>query len=627
MASKKKNNVPIVYTFGCRMNAFESNCIREIMIKLEMYDFILINSCSITAESERQCRQEIRKLYRENPNFHILLTGCSAQLRSSFFRKMPEIDFVIGNEFKLKRHSYELIKSYYSHRDRIYEKYLQTDSDKGNQKDAKRRSLKESKTSKKGSKEDIDRAGDYCIEKTNNDNETCYHCIETKSKELKKLRDEIQEQLLTHNDNNIPSNTIDTTNACRFFSRPDDDTDCHIEGDNNDIQNNDIRNNDIQKEHEDEWEFIQNFEDRSRAFVPIQTGCDHFCAFCIVPFTRGKFHSYSAEHIIRQIQIFVKNNYKEVVLTGIDITDYGKDIRRTRQQKQNDDSSGRVDCIKDDKNTDKNLNNDIRNSNEDGRGDDTCQIDTLGKLCKAILQRTKLERLRLSSVDVAEVDEDIMYLVANERRFMPYFHISAQSGSDYILKKMRRRHTRKDVIEFCRKVLKLRPDACFGADIIAGFPGETEEDFKLSLEMLDIAPITFVHAFPYSQRERTLASLMKDDVPKSVKKDRVKQLIALGRENLKRMYEKMNLTKQRLLIERNGIARAENFVSVKIATSATSANSDICDAVSSGNGKTLAKRDNEAENRVAVKRRRYTKYGDIITKQVFITKDGLFYKE
>ena len=178
------------------------------------------------------------------------------------------------------------------------------------------------------------------------------------------------------------------------------------------------------------------------------------------------------------------------------------------------------------------------------------------------MKDTKLERLRLSSVDVAEIDEDIMDLIKHEPRFMPYFHISLQSGSNSVLKRMRRRHTHEDVINFCQEVLKYRPDACFGADIITGFPSETEEEFLQSVEIVKNAPITFIHAFPYSRRERTLAYLMDDNVPKSVKKERVNELIKLGEENLQKAYKKLDGTMQNILIERNGKGRCENFLQV-----------------------------------------------------------------
>ena len=287
---------------------------------------------------------------------------------------------------------------------------------------------------------------------------------------------------------------------------------------------------------DNDWEYIYNFNDKSRAFVPIQTGCNHYCSFCIVPFTRGQFKSYNPNHIIEQIKIFVDNGYNEVVLTGIDITDYGKDVK--------------------------------------GKQD----IDTLGKLCRTILKNTKLPRLRLSSVDVAEIDEDIIDLVANEQRFMPYFHISLQSGSDSVLRRMRRRHTYDDVEKFCSKVLKFREECAFGADIIAGFPGETEEEFLQSVKIVNNAPITFVHAFPYSKREKTLASLMDDNVPKKIKKERVNTLIDIGLENLQKMYKKMNGTVQKVLVERDGFCRAENFVRIKIESSKKYSSGSVIEA-------------------------------------------------
>lgn len=400
------------------MNEFESQCVYNTIRELEMRKVIFINTCAVTSESERQVRQEIRKLHRNYKDYTIVVAGCASQLHSSMFQNIQGVNFIIGNELKLQKWCYLKINDWLN-----------------------------------SGKDD-------------------------------KERQKIQQQLLSQTKNNIPENK---------------------------------RQSDA-----DDWEYLQDFADRSRAFVPIQTGCDHFCSFCIVPFTRGKFRSYNPQHIIEQIKIFVKNGYNEVVLTGIDITDYGKDVRGQQE------------------------------------------IDTLGKLCKTILTETHLPRLRLSSVDVAEIDTDIMNLIANEPRFMPYFHISLQSGSDAVLKRMRRRHKHQDVINFCQNVLKKRPESAFGADIIAGFPGETEDEFLQSVEIVKNAPITYIHAFPYSKRERTLANLMVDNVLMKIKKERVKKLIQLGEENLKLLYQKMNGTTQRLLIERNGVARAENFAKVVI---------------------------------------------------------------
>ena len=403
------------------MNTFESNCIRKIAQDIGMKKYIIVNSCAITAESERQVRQKIRQLYKENPGYRVIITGCSSQIHRDYFFEMKEIDFVISNNLKCKKSAYEKIHEYF-----------QTNY-----------------------QYDIDNS-------------------------LKRL---LQSEL--------------------------------FEEDGQTIHKNDIN-------QFDSYEYLYDFENRSRAFVPIQNGCNHFCAFCIVPFTRGTFVSYNPDKIIKQIQIFVDNGYNEVVLTGIDITDYGKDIRG----KEN--------------------------------------IDTLGKLCKAILKNTGVKRLRLSSVDVAEIDNDIIDLVSSEPRFMPYFHISLQSGSNSVLKRMRRRHTFEDVINFCEKILKVRPDSAFGADIITGFPGETDEEFQKSVDIVKQAPITFVHAFPYSRREKTLAYLMNDNVSKRIKKERVKTLIKLGEENLQKIYIKMSGKIQKCIVEQKFIARCENFVQIHL---------------------------------------------------------------
>jgi threonylcarbamoyladenosine tRNA methylthiotransferase MtaB len=254
--------------------------------------------------------------------------------------------------------------------------------------------------------------------------------------------------------------------------------------------------------------------------VQIQNGCNHRCTFCIIPFGRGNNRSVGFGQIVEQIKKLVESGFREVVLTGVDITDYGKDLFENLSLSQ--------------------------------------MINRLFKLVP------ELPRLRLSSVDVAEIDDEMLEIIKNEPRFMPYFHISLQSGDNMILKRMKRRHTREQVINFCKKVRELRPEAAFGSDIIAGFPTETEEMFLGSLNLIKETGLVFNHIFPYSIREGTPAAKMPQ-VDGKIKKDRAKLLRDAGDEELKKFLTKFIGTKQKMLLENGNIGRCENFLQAKLS--------------------------------------------------------------
>ena len=267
---------------------------------------------------------------------------------------------------------------------------------------------------------------------------------------------------------------------------------------------------------------IENFEGKSRAFIEIQQGCDHRCTFCIIPFGRGNNRSVSVEEIVDRIKIFVKNGYKEVVLTGVDITDYGIDL----PGKPN-----------------------------------------LSQLIKKILHLVpNLMQLRLSSIDCAEITEDFWDLLS-ERRLMPHFHLSLQSGNNLILKRMKRRHTREQAIAFCNKVKSLRPEVTFGADIIAGFPTENEIMFKDSLSLIDECNLTHLHIFPYSQRENTPASRMPQ-INKKIIKERARKLREKGKKNLITYLLNKIDNKDYVLIEssssQKSFGKNKHFVKVQV---------------------------------------------------------------
>ena len=267
---------------------------------------------------------------------------------------------------------------------------------------------------------------------------------------------------------------------------------------------------------------IEKFDGKSRAYIEIQQGCDHRCTFCIIPYGRGNNRSVPAGDIIHKIKKIVDNGYKEVVLTGVDITDYGKDL------------PGKP---------------------------------TFSNLIKRILKLVpKLEQLRLSSIDCAEIDDDFWDLLS-EKKLMPHFHISLQAGNNMILKRMKRRHTREMAINFCNKILSLRKDATFGADIIAGFPTETEKMFKDSLDLIDKCHLTHLHVFPYSPRENTPAARMPQ-TDKSIIKNRAKALREKGLLNFKKYLASKIGKKDIMLVEKNqnnhSLGKDKNFFNVLV---------------------------------------------------------------
>ncbi len=275
-----------------------------------------------------------------------------------------------------------------------------------------------------------------------------------------------------------------------------------------------VRVNDIMEVRETASHMVDAIEGRARAFVQVQNGCDHRCTFCIIPYGRGNSRSVPMGGVVDQVKRLVDNGYREVVLTGVDMTSYGPDLPGSLR---------------------------------------------LGKLVKTVLNQVPdLQRLRLSSIDSIEADEDLMEAIANEKRLMPHLHLSLQAGDDMILKRMKRRHLRDDSIRFCADVRALRPDIVFGADIIAGFPTETEEMFANSMKIVEECGLTHLHVFPYSAREGTPAARMPQ-VRREIVKERAARLRGVGDRAYEKHLASLNGTVQRLLIEKEGIARTEGF--------------------------------------------------------------------
>jgi threonylcarbamoyladenosine tRNA methylthiotransferase MtaB len=266
---------------------------------------------------------------------------------------------------------------------------------------------------------------------------------------------------------------------------------------------------------------VDHIEGHTRAFVQVQNGCDHRCTFCIIPFGRGNSRSLPVDDVVAQARRLVRRGYREVVLTGVDITSYGADL------------SG---------------------------------APRLGALVKRLLKDIpELARLRLSSIDSVEADADLLDALANEPRLMPHLHLSLQAGDDLILKRMKRRHSRRDVIAFCDSVRRLRPNVVFGADFIAGFPTETEAMFERSLDLVDECGLTQLHVFPFSPRPGTPAARMPQ-LDRRIVKERAQRLRAKGEAALAHYLQAQVGSRRLVLTERGGIGRTEQFTAVRLAT-------------------------------------------------------------
>jgi len=283
--------------------------------------------------------------------------------------------------------------------------------------------------------------------------------------------------------------------------------------------NDKVQVNDIMSVKETAGHLIEGMDGRTRAFVQVQNGCDHRCTFCIIPFGRGPSRSVPMGAVVEQIKKLVGNGYREIVLTGVDITSYGPDLPGA---------------------------------------------PTLGKLTQQILRHVPdLPRLRISSIDSIEADEAFYDAIASDRRLMPHLHLSLQSGDDMILKRMKRRHLRADAFAVVEKLRSLRPEIVFGADIIAGFPTETDEMFENSLEFIETANLTYIHAFPYSPRPGTPAARMPQ-VDKAVAKARANRLRALGNAQIDKLAASRVGMIENVLVEKDGIGRQEQFLTVAV---------------------------------------------------------------
>jgi len=285
------------------------------------------------------------------------------------------------------------------------------------------------------------------------------------------------------------------------------------------INENKLAVNDIMSVKETASHLISNFEGKARAFLQVQNGCDHRCTYCIIPYGRGNSRSVPIGVIVEQVKYLVVEGYNEVVFTGVDVTAYGSDLPGQ---------------------------------------------PTFAQMIKRLLNLVpELKRLRLSSIDVAEIDDELFELMAFEERLMPHFHISLQSGDNMILKRMKRRHNRELVIDFCNRLRNKRPNVAFGADIIAGFPTENTSMFNNTRMLIKEADLQYLHIFPYSPRENTPAARMPQ-IERIIKKERAAELRALGELQLERFFKRSVGSKVNLLIEKEQVAHSENFIPVRM---------------------------------------------------------------
>ena len=378
-----------VITFGCRLNAYESEAIREQAAVDGVTNAVVFNTCAVTGEAVRQARQAIRKARRERPGARLIVTGCAAQIDPDAFAAMPEVDLVLGNAEKA-----------------------------------------------------------------------------------------------------APGALTETAR---------------------------VRVNDIMSVRETAGHLVGGLKDRARAFVEVQNGCDHRCTFCVIPYGRGNSRSAPAGEVVAQVQKLAAEGYREVVLTGVDITSWGADLPGA---------------------------------------------PTLGQLVARILKLTPdLPRLRLSSIDAAEIDPDLMRCLAEEPRLAPYLHLSLQHGDDLILKRMKRRHLRADALRLIEQVRAVRPETAFGADLIAGFPTETDEAFENTVRLVEETGLAFLHVFPFSPRPGTPAARMPQ-LRRDLVKDRARRLREAGEAALVRHLDRQIGRTLDGLVEKDGLARADDFTEI-----------------------------------------------------------------
>ncbi|MFM2199990.1 MAG: hypothetical protein RL769_43 [Pseudomonadota bacterium] len=452
----KENNNQII-TFGCRLNAFESQAIKQAIDASTQKNLIVFNSCAVTAKAEKDVISSVKKARKNNPNAKIVLTGCLAQINPQKFAQMPEIDLVLGNSEKSLSQSYDFSKKNFDPENNVNNKIDSLNS------------LNNNKDSSQDSTTNI---------------------VNSNKTNINLHQDQIFKTEITKQNG--------------FFEEK---------------NSQKIKVNDIMSIKDTAPQLVSYFDDQTRAFLEIQNGCNHRCTFCIIPYGRGNSRSVPLGVIVDQAKKMLDNGHKEIVLTGVDISDYGKDLPSP-------------------------IN--------------------LAQMIKRLLKMLpNLERLRLSSIDVAELDDEFLEVLKSEERLMPYLHLSVQSGDDLILKRMKRRHTSQQLIDFCQKARLARPNITFGADLIAGFPSEDQQMFDNSLKIIEQADLIFTHIFPFSPRLGTPAYKMKQLDKKTIK-NRAKILREKGQQQLTKFLQQQIGKTFEVLVEKNNLGKTKNFLNVRI---------------------------------------------------------------
>jgi threonylcarbamoyladenosine tRNA methylthiotransferase MtaB len=415
---------PQIITFGCRLNTYESEVIRNHARAAGLSDTIIFNTCAVTGEAERQARQAIRKARRENPAARIMVTGCGVEIARAKFEAMPEITAIVPNAAKMKAAS-----------------WIDLPLPAGEAGSLSPAGLREPGEGLQQTSPSPDTLTPYDI-------------------------------------------SVSTSPAGRG--------DHHL---------------------------VTGFDGLARAFVQVQNGCDHRCTFCIIPFARGASRSVPIDEIVSQTRLLVERGYREIVLTGVDITSFGSDL--PGQPK-------------------------------------------LGQMVKRLLALVPdLSRLRLSSLDPAEIDADLWDMIADEPRLMPHLHLSMQSGDDLVLKRMKRRHSRAQALDVCRRAKQIRPDIAIGADFIAGFPTESDAMAQRTIDFVGQCDLTFLHVFPYSNRPGTPAAKMPA-VNGEIVKQRAADLRVVGQAQLNRFLQNRLGRDESVLVEAIGVGRTEHFAETKL---------------------------------------------------------------
>jgi threonylcarbamoyladenosine tRNA methylthiotransferase MtaB len=494
--SKEENNQ--IITFGCRLNAFESEAIKQAVELSGQKNLIVFNSCAVTAKAEKDLRISLRKARKNNPHAKIIVTGCAAQIDPQKYASLTEVDLVLGNTEKSKLESYQ---NNFSATDNFLEKSQKIESQKNqNNSDFKSAiNLENEKLISINPKQDKDPHRDHL-----------HDLLQDHRQDQDSQHNHHRDQHQDHQKNLKPNHHQD-----RLFYEELRKKDQAL----NDHQLNKIKVNDIMSVRDTAPQLVSYFENQTRAFLEIQNGCNHRCTFCIIPYGRGNSRSVGFGEIVSQCKKMIANGHQEIVLTGVDISDYGIDLPHPL---------------------------------------------TLAQMIKKLLKLVPdLQRLRLSSIDVSELDDEFLEVLASEPRLTPYLHLSAQSGDDLILKRMKRRHNRQQLLDFCTKARKLRSDITFGADLIAGFPTEDQQMFENSLELIAQADLIFTHIFPYSPRLGTPASKMKQ-LDRKIIKDRTKILRDAGEKQLAKFLGKQIGKEFLVLVEKNNCGKTTNFLNVRI---------------------------------------------------------------